>query len=171
MILGTSTPTETRQCRLAQCRWVFSLRRWNIFYWSRKCERREPPTRTESAMQRRRLARNKYNKSLRGRQNRGRYRYSIKLGVLRFYSGGLAKCVICGVDDMRALHLDHVNGDGATDRKSRTGSQRAAGSGFFLALKQAAFPSGYQVLCANCNAIKAWTEQKSYVLADGWRDR
>lgn len=61
------------------------------------------------------------------------------------------KCAVCGYDDVRALVLDHKNGDGDTDRKS-VGSKIAR---YYVAhLDEAA--EKLQVLCANCNMIKAF---------------
>jgi len=60
-------------------------------------------------------------------------------------------CKKCGFTDSRAIHIDHVNGGGGIDRKS-------SGSGFRYyqrVLKLILTGStDYQLLCANCNAIK-----------------
>ncbi len=71
-----------------------------------------------------------------------------RLLVVAFLGG---KCVTCGYEkDKRALVLDHKNGDGKEDRKER-------GSKLFryycLNLEEA--KERLQVLCANCNMIKA----------------
>ena len=57
-------------------------------------------------------------------------------------------CVSCGFSDRRALQIDHVNGDGKSDRKRYTSQS--------LYLKHILEVSGvgYQILCANCNWIK-----------------
>jgi len=54
------------------------------------------------------------------------------------------------------LCLDHINDDGAADRKELKISGRGNGSGSrtYEALASRGWPSGYQVLCANCNMIK-----------------
>ena len=57
------------------------------------------------------------------------------------------KCCSCGYDDLRALHIDHVNGDGKSERSIRkTVYNRIANGKTDL--------SRYQLLCANCNWIK-----------------
>lgn len=56
------------------------------------------------------------------------------------------KCVRCGFDDIRALQIDHVNGCG---KGKRTKSNSAA---FYKTIREN--PDEYQLLCANCNAIK-----------------
>lgn len=61
--------------------------------------------------------------------------------------GGI--CVRCGFSDRRALQIDHVNGDGAKERKigmiNSTSIYKKV-----LADKE----NKYQLLCANCNWIK-----------------
>lgn len=74
----------------------------------------------------------------------------VKSEVLVLLGG---KCVRCGYDDIRALEVDHINGDGKFDRH-RTGTslyyfyRKNIGSGRF------------QVLCANCNCIKRAENQE-----------
>lgn len=65
---------------------------------------------------------------------------------------GTHECVECGFADKRALHFDHLNGGGRQHRKSLP-----SGSAYYRALVNmdpAAFRMAFQVLCANCNAIK-----------------
>jgi hypothetical protein len=64
-------------------------------------------------------------------------------------------CRTCGFSDPRALHIDHVNGGGAEER--RNGVSAAA-----LYRRIIAGVSGYQLLCANCNMIKKH-EQSEHV--------
>lgn len=56
----------------------------------------------------------------------------------------------CGITDIRCLQLDHINGDGAADRRMR----RSTGlvSYYYHHLDEA--KEKLQVLCANCNWIK-----------------
>lgn len=61
------------------------------------------------------------------------------------------KCVHCGYDaDIRALELDHKNGDGHLDRK-RLGSKVHR----YYCTRIDEARDNLQVLCANCNKIKA----------------
>lgn len=62
-------------------------------------------------------------------------------------------CRRCGFADDRALQIDHVNDNGAAERKS-LGGQHVSGWRFYCWLKKQGWPEGYQTLCANCNAIK-----------------
>jgi hypothetical protein len=57
------------------------------------------------------------------------------------------KCA-CGFTDTRALQIDHINGGGGDDRRKFGGRWRL----FYEYV--AANPLKFQILCANCNAIK-----------------
>lgn len=60
-------------------------------------------------------------------------------------------CAKCGFKDVRALQIDHVNGDGYHDRL--TNGYKGASISFFS--RVLADDSGaYQLLCANCNWMK-----------------
>lgn len=59
------------------------------------------------------------------------------------------RCVACGMDDPRVLCIDHKHGDGYQERKSgiKTGYKA-----YKIIQKD---PDRFQLLCANCNLIKA----------------
>lgn len=61
---------------------------------------------------------------------------------------GGAHCVRCGFTDVRALQIDHVNGDGSRERRGVRNTYT-----YYRKLLEAA-PGTLQVLCANCNTIK-----------------
>lgn len=62
------------------------------------------------------------------------------------------RCVVCGYDtDIRALQIDHVNSDGSSDRK---GPEKKSGGSYYHYILKNIASGRYQVLCANCNAIK-----------------
>lgn len=63
-------------------------------------------------------------------------------------------CVVCGFDDIRALQIDHVNGNGNAERIAIGGTVRFSGWNFYQYLKKSGYPDGYQTLCANHNMIK-----------------
>jgi hypothetical protein len=69
-------------------------------------------------------------------------------------------CVQCGNDDRRVLQIDHVDGDGHLDKCP--GGKRY----WYVVLKDiaAGLVARYQLLCANCHAIKTWTETVSDTL-------
>lgn len=71
---------------------------------------------------------------------------------------GNSKCKRCGFDDIRALQLDHVKGDGVNDRKRFKNIQ-------YMWLYYNEHPKiarkKLQVLCANCNWIKRSEKNES----------
>lgn len=85
-----------------------------------------------------------------------KYKLRAKLTILDRYG---KVCANCGFDDIRALHLDHIENNGAEERKS-LGSQKFSGANFYLYLIKQGLPDGYQTLCANCNFIKQWDLNK-----------
>ena len=61
------------------------------------------------------------------------------------------ECKTCGYDkNINALQLDHIKGGGNVSRKKMGNG----GWAYYKKLKEAGYPKGYQVLCANCNVIK-----------------
>ena len=67
------------------------------------------------------------------------------------------RCQRCGYDQPRALQVDHIAGDGYRDRPRR---RRLT---IFYAMVLESMQRGedrYQILCANCNAIKAQTHDR-----------
>jgi len=78
------------------------------------------------------------NKTRTPRQRKYRTQALIKLG---------AKCSSCGYDDIRALHIDHKNGDGKKERNIRNTINKNISKGLIDIGR-------YQLLCANCNWIK-----------------
>jgi len=62
------------------------------------------------------------------------------------------KCNCCNETERMFLSIDHVNNDGAAERKS--GKYKSSGSAFYNWLCKNNFPSGYQVLCMNCQVGK-----------------
>ena len=66
--------------------------------------------------------------------------------VIEFLGG---KCIKCGYNvDKRALQIDHINGGG--NKEIRSFPSYATYLKHILEVKG----NGYQLLCANCNAIK-----------------
>ncbi len=64
-------------------------------------------------------------------------------------------CVCCGETEMAFLTLDHINGDGAEQRKSATGKNGTSTNWRFWMVRRAqktgAWPTDLQILCYNCN--------------------
>ncbi len=116
---------------------VMELTRYQRYYQSHKQEFRE--------YARRWRARNpdKY------KQESLRWRENLRVAVLQNYSNGaIPTCFHCGVTDIDVLCIDHIYNNGATQKKNRTGGS------FYQWLRTSGYPSGYQVLCWNCNHKK-----------------
>ena len=75
---------------------------------------------------------------------------NIKIEVLSYYGDGKCTCTFCGYDDIRALTIDHINGDGCEKRKECY----LGGIHLYRWLKKKNYPIGYQTLCMNCQFIK-----------------
>ncbi len=58
------------------------------------------------------------------------------------------ECICCGENEKNFLTIDHIEGDGNKHRREIG----KAGSGFYKWLIVNDFPSGFQLLCCNCNA-------------------
>ena len=74
----------------------------------------------------------------------------MKLEVFAAYGGSVCAC--CGyVGHADFLAIDHINNGGSHERKrlGMTGGYR-----FYCFLKRNNWPTGYQVLCHNCNFAK-----------------
>ncbi len=72
----------------------------------------------------------------------------LKETILSHYSPKL-ECQLCGFNDIRALSIDHINGNGNKHRKKIFG-HNASGSKFYRWLKRNNYPDGFRVLCGNC---------------------
>lgn len=78
------------------------------------------------------------------------WRRRLRLAALLIYGG---KCQCCNEDREAFLQIDHVNGDGANHRRNMGSSAKV-----YKWLKDHSYPSGFQVLCANCNMAKERAE-------------
>ena len=74
-------------------------------------------------------------------------RAKFKAAVFAAYGD---KCACCGETEKSFLSIDHINNDGAKFRKEVLGNRAAAGFHTYNWLVKNGFPSGYQVLCMNC---------------------
>ena len=83
-------------------------------------------------------------------QNR-KARSERKIEVLTHYSNGKLSCVRCGFADLRALSIDHINGNGTAHRMILG---KLVGANFYKWLKNNDYPEDYQTLCMNCQFIK-----------------
>jgi hypothetical protein len=63
-------------------------------------------------------------------------------------------CACCGETELVFLSLDHLNDNGAEHRRQLR-EEGINGNGLYRRLRQLDYPSGYQVLCFNCNWAKS----------------
>lgn len=68
------------------------------------------------------------------------------------------KCQHCGITDARVLTIDHIDGGGVAHRK-----EIGASMTFYNWIIKNNFPPGFQILCANCQHIKRWTNKEGVV--------
>ena len=78
--------------------------------------------------------------------SKGHNYYEKKERVLTHYGGDVCKCVLCGYDNIKALSIDHILGDGAVHRKEIT-------LDIYTWLIKNNFPDGYRTLCMNCQWV------------------
>lgn len=82
--------------------------------------------------------------------------FKLKSEVLRYYSKKLSNsdipcCRCCGEHDFLIfLTVDHI-----INRKNTTHKKGLLGSALYRFLRRANYPSGYQILCVNCNSAKS----------------
>lgn len=88
------------------------------------------------------------------REENRKERERLKMEVLGRYSSNKICCAYCGFEDTRALQIDHIDNNGAEERREKLGNRTCAGTTFYRWIRRQNYPCGYQVLCANCNIIK-----------------
>jgi hypothetical protein len=90
------------------------------------------------------------------RQQKGiEYRRKLKLQILCYYSNSLSPtCAHCSFSDIRALSVDHIDNNGAEHRQ--TVIRDRASHALHRWLKKNNYPTGFQVLCMNCQLIKRY---------------
>lgn len=65
-------------------------------------------------------------------------------------------CVCCGETEEMFLTIDHIENDGAADRRRLTGSRTGGGTRLYRELKRLGYPKDrYRLLCFNCNCGRA----------------
>lgn len=68
--------------------------------------------------------------------------------ALEAYGGTNPMCVCCSESQPLMLALDHMNGGGGKQHRE------LGGGGFYVWLRRNNYPSGFQVLCHNCNMAR-----------------
>ncbi len=79
-------------------------------------------------------------------KNKGREKAKeLKLETFNAYGGPI--CVCCGEEHIEFLSIDHING-----RKDEPKDERKkSGNNLYRWLKNNDYPTGFRVLCMNCN--------------------
>jgi|SRR5208337_5315037 len=99
--------------------------------------------------------RQNYRKSGKSAKNLRKLRRNLKIEVFSHYCDGTPKCACCGEEHIEFLSLDHINNNGAEERRKMSGSGQGWGGEFlYRILRRNNYPNGYQVLCLNCNFAK-----------------
>lgn len=95
-----------------------------------------------------------YRQTILQRVKRGRQKYratientrrKLKIDAINAYGG---KCDCCGIDNYEFMAIDHIYGNGNKHRKD---NKIGGGQQFYRWLKKQNYPSGFRVLCHNCN--------------------
>lgn len=81
-------------------------------------------------------------------------RDTIKNEVLSHYSKQTVGCAFCGEEEMEFLTIDHIE-----NRKEAKHPSHYSGDHLYFWLKRNNFPTGYQVLCFNCNSAKEFMKK------------
>jgi hypothetical protein len=85
------------------------------------------------------------------REQQRLYDLSVKIKIIEAYGG---KCTCCGESALEFLTIDHINNDGAEDRKN---NGKKSGGKLYRWLMKNNFPKeNYQILCYNCNCSKGF---------------
>lgn len=77
----------------------------------------------------------------------------LRAEAIAHYGG---RCTCCGEEEPAFLVLDHINNDGAQQRRDLTGQRDGGGSTrMYAKYRSMGWPDDLQLLCANCNMAKA----------------
>lgn len=82
------------------------------------------------------------------------HRHAVRIEILSLIGGGRVECNRCSFSDWRALQIDHINGGGARDERTKQGNWPMWRLRTWLIENLEEGRRLYQVLCANCNWIK-----------------
>lgn len=88
--------------------------------------------------------------NLEEQQRKDKQKYQVlKRTVIAAYSNNTMQCACCGEAQLEFLTIDHI-----IPLKRKGAMRKDAGTGLYARLRAAGFPSGFQVLCFNCNCAK-----------------
>ena len=92
--------------------------------------------------------------SKRSRILRRKYRNAVLYSLAASNGNDEPECVKCEFDDIRALHIDHKYGGGGIHAKEFKNNRPKYYKSMLSHLED------FQILCANCNAIKVIENRK-----------
>lgn len=147
---GLSTRTIAKRCNCSQSNVKYWLRKWNL-----KTLHRNPRIAKSYLCK---CGETDSSKFYGHNKGRCRYCYKIKYTERHVETRNLTlnllgdSCITCGLEDKRALQIDHVNDNGAEERKGLSVAKYYS----IVLDKIKAGSKEYQLLCANCNTIKEW---------------
>lgn len=78
---------------------------------------------------------------------RRKWNWDSKMDIINKYGG---KCECCGETNPKFLSVDHIKGKGNEHRKT------IGTVSIYIWLRKNNYPSGFQILCYNCNNAKAY---------------
>lgn len=90
----------------------------------------------------------KWKRTPKGKLREKEYKLRVRTACIAQYSNNKNECACCQETTFEFLTIDHINNDGAQHRKSINHSN------IYVWLRKNNYPSGFQVLCMNCNFAK-----------------
>ena len=100
--------------------------------------------------------RKKHGEKIRAKQ-RGYYD-DARREALEHYGGKPPKCKECGESYLECLQLDHTDNNRRQIEKDY--GYKLGGNQILMWLRKNNYPSGFQVLCANCNIKKEMSQRR-----------
>lgn len=77
------------------------------------------------------------------------WRKKVKIATFNAYGGAVCSC--CKEKHLEFLTIDHIAGGGTVHRRELAAKGFGWGNSMYRWLKAEGYPSGYRVLCMNCN--------------------
>jgi hypothetical protein len=150
-VLEGREPAEEKQCK--QCKEVktsefFSRHSANpdgLQHYCKMCQSEYQRANREMANERGRRFR-----ARRPGRSREYFRQARWQALVHYSASDAPECACCGENEPKFLVLDHIHGGGTAHRRELGGSK------IWTWLRANGYPDGFQVLCWNCNAAKAY---------------
>lgn len=131
-------------------------------YWNNRQKELDYQKRPEVKERKRQYANNRYKLDFEWRQKRKEHqkqmRINLKMNVIGYYSDDRMSCQNCKISDIRLLSIDHINGDGAKQKRT----YQKGGQQLYRWLIKNSYPEGFQVLCMNCQWLKRFENEEFY---------